>query len=59
MSRPPELLSVVATAGEHKMQGNVIYPDPPLGKEEMNLFNETWDGLQVRTISQWLAEDMI
>ena len=59
MSRPPELLSVVATAGEHKMQGNVVYPDPPLSKEEMDLLNETWDGLQVRTISQWLAEDTI
>ncbi len=47
MSRPPELLSVVATAGEHKMQGAVVYPDPPLSKEEMDLFTKTWDGLRV------------
>ncbi len=59
MSRPPELLSVVATAGEHKMQGAVVYPDPPLSKEEMDLFTKTWDGLRVQTISQWLAENTI
>lgn len=57
MARPPELLSIVTTTLEPKMQGYVAYPDPPLSREAMDLFSETWDGLRVQTISQWLAEN--
>ena len=59
MARPPELLSIVTTTLEPKMQGCVVYPDPPLSREEKDLLSETWDGLRVQTISQWLAENTI
>lgn len=37
MSRPPELLSVLGAKGASA----VLYPDPPLGGEEIALLNET------------------
>jgi len=56
MHRPPEFVSLATLATNQDMQGAVVYPDPPLDKEEMRLFGATWSGLRVQTITQWLAE---
>ena len=55
MSRPPELISLATLATKKEMPGVVVYPDPPLGKEEMDLFSAIWGDLRILTMSQWLA----
>ncbi len=55
MSRPPELISLVTLETEQERPNIVIYPDPPLGPEEMGLFGSIWDDLQIQTMSQWLT----
>ena len=57
MARPPELVSLATLAIEQRKPGVVVYPDPPLGREELDLFGATWRGLRVQTITQWLAEE--
>lgn len=57
MARPPELVSLATLAAKQDMRGAVVYPDPPLGKEEMRLFSATWSDLRVRTMTQWLVEE--
>lgn len=57
MTRPPELISLATLAVNQDMRGAVVYPDPPLDKEEMRLFGATWSGLRVQTMTQWLAEE--
>ena len=57
MARPPELVSLATLATKQEMRGAVVYPDPPLGKEELHLFDATWGGLRVQTMTQWLAEE--
>lgn len=57
MARPPELVSLAALAINQEIREVVVYPDPPLGKEEMQLFDVTWSGLRVQTMTQWLAEE--
>ena len=57
MTRPPEFVSLATLAVNQDMRGAVVYPDPPLDKEEMRLFGATWSGLRVQTMTQWLAEE--
>ncbi len=57
MTRPPELVSLATLAVNQDLRGVVVYPDPPLDKEEMRLFGATWSGLRVQTMTQWLAEE--
>ena len=57
MARPPELVSLATLAVNQDMRGVVVYPDPPLDKEEMRLFGAIWSGLRVQTMTQWLAEE--
>ena len=56
MARPPELVSLATLAAKKEMKETVVYPDPPLDKEEMRLFCATWSDLRIRTMTQWLAE---
>ena len=55
MERPPEPASLSAPVINQEMRGVVVYPDPPLGKEEVQLLHATRGGLQFQTITQWLA----
>lgn len=57
MARPPELVSLATLAINHETQGVVVYPDPPLGKEETQLIEETWSGLRIQTMTQWLTKE--
>jgi len=59
MPRAPELISLVTLETKQKRSNIVIHPDPPLGQEEMDLFNLIWGDLQIQTMSQWLTEENI
>lgn len=59
MSRPPELASLATLASTQEMGRTVVYPDPPIGKEETNLMSATWNGLRVRSMTEWLAKEGI
>ena len=54
MARPPELLSLVtlpnADGGGARL---VVYPDPPLGTEEMDLFSGADHNLHLLSLNQW------
>ena len=56
-SRPPELL---ALAGLPESTANtepvIVYPDPPLGEEERQLFAAVRGDVRLRTVTQWSAE---
>ena len=59
MARPPELASLAILANKQEIRGAVVYPDPPLGDEELQLFDATWSGLRFHTMTQWLMEEKI
>lgn len=56
MARAPELVSLATLPVKHDLPQVVVYPDPPLGKEETRLFGSIRRGLRIRTMTQWLAE---
>ncbi len=58
MSRSPELISLATLLGKIMKPLVLLHPDPPLGKEEINLFATLWEDLQIRSLSQWLAEEV-
>lgn len=59
LPRPPELISLVdlTPPGAVKLEEQVIvYPDPPLGIEEAELFYAVAPGISLRSYTEWLAE---
>lgn len=57
MPRPPELISLVALPPTTKVPKPIIvYPDPPLSAEEATLFEEIAPRIQLRSVTEWLAE---
>ena len=57
MARPPELVSLATLGVEQDIRRVVVYPDPPLDSEELSLLDTIWNGLRIRTMTQWLAEE--
>ncbi len=57
MARPPEPASLSAPVIDQEMRSVVVYPDPPLGNEEVQLLQAIRGGLQFQTITQWLARE--
>ena len=59
MARPPELLTL-ATLQLSERNGSltIVYPDPPLGSDELELFAEVSETLEVYTFSEWAAGGM-
>ena len=53
--RPPEFASLASWGWGPDRQGKVVYPGLPLGDEEMDLIEVAWGGLELLTVSQWLA----
>lgn len=53
LTRPPELsdLALVA-AGQSDRRRRVLYPDPPLSTEEIDLLNRAFPHVDLRTLSQ-------
>jgi hypothetical protein len=55
--RPPELISLTAlpelmSRGDHIL----VYPDPPLSREEQRLFESVAPSVTLRSFTEWLAE---
>ena len=59
MARPPELVSLATLAVEQDSRRVIVYPDPPLDSEELRLLGATWSDIRIRTMTQWLAEELI
>ena len=57
MSRPPELISLATLGTREEERRVVVYPDPPLDQEEQRVLRATRSDLQLRTMTQWLAEE--
>ena len=57
--KPPELLSLaqIRRDSEHLTAPTVIYPDPPLGFEEADLFERIAPDIRLRNLTRWLAEN--
>ncbi len=55
LSRPPELLALATlpASGEDGTQ-DIVYPDPPLGVEERDLFTAIAGSVRLRALSEWL-----
>ncbi|MDP1693440.1 MAG: toll/interleukin-1 receptor domain-containing protein [Burkholderiaceae bacterium] len=54
--RPPELITLASLPPADKVPKPVIvYPDPPLSKEEERLFAEIAPRVQLRSLTEWLA----
>jgi hypothetical protein len=54
--RPPELITLATLPSEGDTPAPIIvYPDPPLSKEEERLFSEIAPHVQLRSITEWLS----
>jgi hypothetical protein len=56
LPRPPELISVAELVRKGTSEGTIVYPDPPIGLEEAELFAALGKGFRLRSYTQWLAE---
>lgn len=54
--RQPELLMLARVSAREVEAGpTLVYPDPPLSAEEERLFDEIAPGVQLRSMTEWLA----
>lgn len=53
MTRPPEMLSLVTLPNAGGGAHLVVYPDPPLGNEEMELLSDIDSNLHLLSLNQW------
>lgn len=54
--RPPELLTLATLPqASEAVTPIIVYPDPPLGKEEERLFFDIAPHVQLRSMTEWLA----
>ena len=55
--RPPELISLVNLPEEMAVpHPKIVYPDPPLSREEQRLFELVAPRVTLRSLTEWLAE---
>ena len=60
--RTPELiiLTCLSACGKYSEQERyIVYPDPPLGGEEQNLFSLISNNVQLRSLTEWMGESEI
>ena len=50
---PPELIFLASLRGDGTQL--IVYPDPPLGTEEMDLFSDVDSNVRLLTLNQWRA----
>ena len=56
-ARPPELLSLAGLpTSTPTTESVIVYPDPPLGEEERQLFAAVRGDVRLLTLTQWSAE---
>ena len=57
MPRPPELISLAGLPARTDVaEPMIVYPDPPLGAEEEQLFEKIAPHVRLRNLTQWLME---
>lgn len=58
LPRPPEILAL-ATLPAPREDGtqDIVYPDPPLGVEEADMFAAITGSVRLRALSEWLRRD--
>lgn len=57
LPRPPELISLASLPHAADMPDLlVVYPDPPLSREEERLFDHVAPHIRLRSMTEWLAE---
>jgi len=56
LPRQPELISIVSILADARENSrSVIYPDPPLGAEEMEIIGMLAPDIAIRSVSSWLS----
>jgi hypothetical protein len=55
LPRPPELIVLTALKNRTPPSDTLVYPDPPIGAEEMNLFASAAPGVKLLSATEWLA----
>ncbi len=57
VGRPPELF-LLARFRVSARDGSliIVYPDPPLGNEELQLFTDAAHGVRLHSVTEWLGE---
>ena len=57
LARPPELVTLADFPGQGgESEPVIVYPDPPLGTEEGQLFYDVAQEVRLYSLTQWLAE---
>lgn len=56
LPRPPELIVLTALQGPPIPNDTIVYPDPPIGAEEMDLFSKAAPNITLLSATEWLAE---
>lgn len=57
LPRPPELVSLAFLAQQYNGDAlTIVYPDPPLGREEADLFEAVVPDFALFSYTEWLAE---
>ncbi|MBR0911467.1 toll/interleukin-1 receptor domain-containing protein [Bradyrhizobium japonicum] len=55
LPRPPELIVLTALKSRAVPSDTVVYPDPPIGAEEIDLFAKAAPGIRLLSATEWLA----
>lgn len=55
LPRPPELIVLTALKSADFIGDMVVYPDPPIGAEELDLFAKAAPGIKLLSTTEWLA----
>ena len=58
MPRAPELVSLVTRPElRHSGEWHIVYPEPPLGEQEVQLITNLGQQIRLHSLTQWLSED--
>jgi hypothetical protein len=55
LPRPPELIVLTVMKSKTPPSDTLVYPDPPIGAEELNLFEKAAPGIKLLSVTEWLA----
>jgi hypothetical protein len=56
LPRPPELISLAGIETGSDGQKTIVYPDPPIGAEEQDLFEVIAPAIKLRSLTEWIAQ---
>ena len=56
-ARPPELISLATLPDQQSKTGStIVYPEPPLGTDEAQLFSEIAPNVRTLTLTEWMEK---